>query len=121
MWVMTWDGQECRSDDLTLEELGTIEDETGVPWSVLNPLAKAAVARAFLRVLFTRSGLDPGEVDGLPLRAIKSVFAWREDEPWPGGDGGEDDAGPPDRSSAGSSRGASAGSGGRRKKPAGSG
>lgn len=117
MWVMTWQGQELRSDDLTLEELGIIEDETGIPWSVLNPVAKAAVARAFLRVLFTRSGLDPAQVDGLPLGAVKSVFAWRDDEPWPGGDDGEDDAGPPGRSSGDSSRGASAVSTGRRKKP----
>lgn len=116
-WVMRWGGQEIVSDDFTLGELGRIEDETGVPWSTLNPLREMKVARAFLGIALERTGGDAAELDGLTLGRIKAVFDFRPDVPFPGG-GEADDDGPLALSSGGSSRGASAGSAGARAKRA---
>lgn len=114
-WVMRWKGQEIVSDDFTLDELGRIEKETGVPWSTLNPLREMKVARSFLSIALERTGGDPADLDGLTLGRIKAVFDFRPDEPFPGDE--EADDGPLAQSSDASSPGASGGSGGVRAKP----
>lgn len=115
-WVMRWKGQEIVSDDFTLDELGRIEKETGVPWSTLNPLREMKVARSFLSIALERTGGDPADLDGLTLGRIKAVFDFRPDEPFPGDE--EADDGPLAQSSDASSPGASGGSTGPRRKRA---
>jgi hypothetical protein len=117
-WITRWDGVEHSSDDLTLGDLDRLEQQTGVPWSALNPLREIKVAKAFLALV---SGQD---VEAMTLGQIKAAFDWRPDLPLPGADqdGDPDDAAPLEvPSSPASSSGASGPSAGHRGRPAGRG
>jgi hypothetical protein len=56
------DGQqlEASTDDLTLNELETAEQVSGVPWAAMNPLRSAKVARGLLALLLIRQHLATG-------------------------------------------------------------
>ena len=115
------DGFVFDSDDMTLDDLGRIEKDTGTPWSILNPWKDMKVAKAFLVVAMQANGAGQDEayraVDAMRLRDVKAMFDFRDDDEKPATASGGD-ADPLDRSSRTSSRGARSGSSGPRKKPA---
>lgn len=65
------------TDDFTLDEVETLEEQTGVPWLLLEP-SNWKVARAMLIVAMLRSGLDDEQVaekiKGYNLRDMHGVF-----------------------------------------------
>lgn len=67
-----------ESDDLTLDEVDAIEQLTGVPWAVMNPLAALKQAKAWLLVAARHAGATVDEaaamLEQLNLRGIKSAF-----------------------------------------------
>ena len=118
---MTWiiripDGPEVESDDFLLDDLDRIERESGIFWSVANPLREAKVARAFLKAAYRRAGLDEDLVDSLRMGQIKSVFRYRPDER-AGGDAETPTKAPRGRKRKPSSGGAPNGTGGPRPSP----
>jgi hypothetical protein len=117
-WKITMNGQDFNSDDMTLGELGDVEEATGKPWSLLNPWTDVATAKAFARIALSHQGLSGDELDGavesLTLRDVKSAFDFVEDEPMPKVEGSEQLELPLDLSSRSSSRGAQGATGGGR-------
>lgn len=118
---MTWiikvpDCEPVESDDFTLDDLIKIEKASGVPWAILNPFKDGAVAREFYRIALRMTGGDPKQADSATLRQVKSMFDWREDEPFPITQGGSDDADPLPLRAPSSSPGARSGSSGSRAK-----
>lgn len=53
-----------RTDDFTLDEIESIEDQTQVPWLALSP-TQWKVARAMLVVAMIRSGIPDDEIGDL--------------------------------------------------------
>lgn len=120
---MTWiirvpDHDPVESDDFTLDDLIKIEKGSGVPWAILNPFKDGAVAREFYRVALRMSGEDPKQADDVTLRRMKSLFDWREDEPFPITQGGDGESDPLPLKVQSSSPGARSGSSGSRAKRA---
>lgn len=106
-WIVKVGSEQISSDDFTLEDLIALEKETGTPWSGLNPLREAQVARAFLRIAIKRLGGKPDDADNATLKQLKHTFAFEADEPWPGGEeAAEEDSAPLDSRGPGSSPGA---------------
>jgi hypothetical protein len=126
-WVITWGGTRYPADDFTLDDLGRCEKESGTPWSLMNPLREARVAKAFLGVVLDRAGVPDGEprdayLDRLTLRQVRDIFTYDSDDEDPAGTEVREGSplGRPAPSSSSSSPGESAGSGGSRRRHAGS-
>lgn len=124
-WTVHWRGESYSSLDLTLDEVEAIENVADMPWSLVNPLAKIAAARAYLGVFLMRDGLDDAairaQLGALRLRDIAAAFEYVPDEPDLPRDGEATsgvDPTPEARSSPRSSRGARNGSAGRPTSPA---
>lgn len=83
-WCITYDGQSLLVDDMTWAELEAVEQSTGVPWSLLNPLRNSAVGQALLAVLLVRQGKTDEEareaVRALHVRDFKGVFTRVDDD-----------------------------------------
>lgn len=61
-WVVQLDGfPPLTTDDMTLEDVELAERVCNVPWVLLNPLASAKEAKAFLAILLVRSGVPEDE------------------------------------------------------------
>jgi len=84
-WVVRWRDQTYSSLDLTLDEVEAIEKVSDLPWSLANPLARVAAARAFLAVFLMRDGLNDDQIrdqlNTLRLRDISGAFEYVPDEP----------------------------------------
>ena len=63
------DGQQLHgnTDSLTLDELDTAEQVSGIPWAAMNPLRSARVAKALMVLLLIRAGR--GEDEALKIAA----------------------------------------------------
>jgi len=83
-WKIKWDGEEFSSDDMTIEDLGSIEKATGEPWSTANPLRTVRVAKAFLAVALLNGGRTDDQVaqvlSTVTLKTLKNVFTYEPDE-----------------------------------------
>lgn len=77
-WLIRHNGVEFSSDDFLIEDLQTIEESTGTPWSIANPVREIKVARAFLAVAMLRSGRSEAEVEAMlaniTLKALRAAF-----------------------------------------------
>lgn len=60
-FILDFDGEQIRTDDLTLDEAKWVEKETGTAWIYLRPVADAGHALALLTVLNQRRGLTLDE------------------------------------------------------------
>lgn len=111
-WKIRLDEVEFSSDDLTLEELEAVEETSGEPWSMLNPVRSVKSAKALLAVALMRAGVPDEEIGqrlgALTVKDIKDVFDWEEDSSGPLGVA----------TSSGSSSGPRGGSPGARRKSA---
>jgi hypothetical protein len=47
---------ELNTDSLTLDDLDTAEQVSGIPWPLMHPLRSAKVAKALLMLLLMRGG-----------------------------------------------------------------
>lgn len=128
-WTVRWRGQEYSSLDLTLDEVEAVEKVADLPWSVVNPLARVAAAKAYLAVFLMRDGLNDDEIraqlGALRLRDIAAAFEYVPDEPEiaPAAEEAEEESGALDptngaRSSPRGSRGPRTGTTGRPTSPA---
>lgn len=82
---ITVDGQEFRTDDLTLDEAVAVEKATGTSWLYLNPLRSGEQCRAMMVAFLSRSrppAAAEAFVGALGIReAIASVTKVDEDLP----------------------------------------
>jgi hypothetical protein len=87
VWVFALDGQSFTSDDFTFAEVESIEAVTGSPWSTLNPLRSAAVARGFLATALIRSGMSDDDakarIDALTVKDMKRMFTFTPEDDRP--------------------------------------
>jgi hypothetical protein len=61
-WRVHLDGfPDVTTDDLTLDDIETVEKVAGVPWVLINPLASAREAKGMLAVLLIRAGIPEAE------------------------------------------------------------
>lgn len=78
-WSVHIDGYPVVStNDLTLDEAAIAEQVSGVPYSMMNPLASVKVAKALLVVLMVRGGVTEDEAIKLasttPLKKLHNAF-----------------------------------------------
>jgi hypothetical protein len=52
------------TDDFTLDEIEAIEEQTGVPWLLLDPARNLKVARAYITMACIRAGIPDEEIPG---------------------------------------------------------
>jgi hypothetical protein len=85
-FVFTVDGQKVRSDDLTLDEIITVEQTAGVGWYQLNPVESAVQCRAFLVQIHARTRTrEEAEklVGGMTAREAAAGIDFTEDDDRP--------------------------------------
>lgn len=77
-WQVRYEGANMLIDDLTWAEIESVEQATGVPWSMQNPFQSAAVAQAWLALLLVRQGKSDEEareaVRAMTVRQFKGCF-----------------------------------------------
>jgi len=93
---------EIEDLDFTLDDLDSVERESGVIWVLASPFKSAKVAKAYLKVAYRRHGLDPDEVDRLTQRQMRGWLDFRPDD-----DAAEPDGRPTKGRKAPKSRGSS--------------
>jgi hypothetical protein len=71
---------EVEDLDFTLDQMDTIERESGVFWVAAHPFKSAKVAKAYLRVAYRIHGLDPDEVNTLTQRQMRGWLDYRPDD-----------------------------------------
>lgn len=54
-FVISFDGREFSTDDLTLDEAETIEQALGITWFEMNPSRSAGQCRAIMAVFLART------------------------------------------------------------------
>jgi hypothetical protein len=68
------------TDELTLDDIETAEKVAGIPWVLLNPLASAKEAKAFLTLLLMRAGVTEDEAlkaaSKTPLARLAGSFTF---------------------------------------------
>lgn len=75
-------------DDLSLDEILSVEQVTGVPWGAINPHLSAPVAKALLAAFLVRAdGMTDDKaaqiVGGYSVGTIKNVYRYRQDDDLP--------------------------------------
>jgi hypothetical protein len=61
-WRIKLDGfPDVTTDELTLDDIETVEKVAGVPWVMINPLASAKEAKGLLTILLVRAGVAEDE------------------------------------------------------------
>lgn len=61
-WRVHLDGfPDLTTDELTLDDIETVEKVCSVPWVLINPLASAKEAKGLLAVLLIRAGVPEQE------------------------------------------------------------
>lgn len=95
------------TNDLTLAEVEVVEGVSGVPWSLMNPLANIKVATGLLAVAAMHGGMVEREAieyaRSRPLEVLAGAFEFRvgDDPPEPAEGGGGDDPPPSAATSSG--------------------
>lgn len=99
-WRVRLEGfPDVTTDELTLDDIETVEKVAGVPWVLVNPLASAKEAKGLLTVLLMRAGIAEDEAlkaaGKTPLRKLAGAFTFELPERQPAtvltGDGGTPD------------------------------
>ncbi len=99
-WRIRLDGfPDVTTDDLTLDDLETVEKVAGTPWVLINPLASVKEAKALLTVLLMRANVPETEAlkaaGKTPLRQLAGAFTYetpeRQRQPATGGEGDSSD------------------------------
>jgi hypothetical protein len=71
---------DVTTDELTLDDVEIAEKVAGVPWVLLNPLASAKEAKAFLTLTLMRAGVTEDEAlkaaSKTPLSDLASAFTF---------------------------------------------
>jgi len=80
-WRIRLDGYpDVTTDELTLDDIETAEKVAGIPWVLLNPLASAKEAKAFLTLLLMRAGVTEDEAlkaaSKTPLAKLAGSFTF---------------------------------------------
>lgn len=97
-WRVHLDGfPDVTTDELTLDDIDTVEKVCGVPWVLINPLASAKEAKGMLTVLLVRAGIPEDEAlkaaGKTPLPKLAKAFRYelpdREATPEPASSNGE--------------------------------
>lgn len=61
-WRVRLEGfPDVTTDELTLDDIETVERVAGVPWVLINPLASAKEAKGLLAILLVRAGIAEDE------------------------------------------------------------
>lgn len=101
-WLVEVEGFDpITTSELTIGEAELAETVSGVPYTLMNPVASVKVAKALLVILLKRSRVNAGlpvalaesealaAVDGMPLSVLQGAFTFvpgERDQPR-GGDG----------------------------------
>jgi hypothetical protein len=80
-WRVRLEGfPDVTTDELTLDDIETVEKVAGVPWVMVNPLASAKEAKGLLTILLMRAGIPENEAlkaaGRTPLRKLAGAFAF---------------------------------------------
>src|SRR4051812_19673961 len=77
-WLVRFEGEVLNTEDLTLDELGAIEEATGVPWITINPVTSIPVAKALLAMCLIKGGVSDEvareKVGQYRIKDINNVF-----------------------------------------------
>lgn len=99
-WRIRLEGfPDVTTDELTLDDIETVEKVASVPWVMINPLASAKEAKGLLCVLLMRAGIPEGEAlkaaGRTPLRKLATAFNYEMPDRQPAttvlGNGGASD------------------------------
>lgn len=77
-WIVRFEGfPEASTTDLTLDEAALAEQVSGVPYTIMNPLASVKVAKALLVLALKRAkmrdGVPEAEAETAALKAASSA------------------------------------------------
>jgi hypothetical protein len=99
-WRIHLDGfPDVTTDELTLDDIETVEKVCSVPWVLINPLASAKEAKGMLTVLLIRAGIPEPEAlkaaGKTTLRKLAGAFTYELPDRQPA-TSGQDGGGEPD-------------------------